>query len=111
VDARHFQSDVEAALMKVFVAGNVCGGQSGILNPDNFSFGQTVYTSPLIAAAQAVEGVVSAAMAAFQRVDDPSSDGVAQGFLTLGRLELGRCSNDPNRLDWGIFVLNMSGGK
>ena len=62
-------------------------------------------------AAQAVEGVVSAAMAAFQRVDDPSSDGVAQGFLTLGRLELGRCNNDPNRLDWGIFVLHMSGGK
>ena len=110
-DADHFQSDVETAVMKVFTTGDLCDGRSGILNPQNFTFGETIYTSPLVAAAQAVEGVSSATLTAFQRMDDPLSDGAAQGFLTMGRLELARCDNDPNRLDHGIFVLHMDGGK
>ena len=60
VDPDHFQGDVEEALLQLFTTGNLCSGQSGILNPENFTFGQTVYTSPLIAAAQGVEGVTSA---------------------------------------------------
>ncbi len=83
----------------------------GILNPENFTFGQTIYTSPFIAAAQGVQGVTSATMTVFQRMDDPSIDGVALGYLTMGRLEIARCDNDPNRLDHGIFVLHMDGGK
>jgi hypothetical protein len=69
--------------------------------------------SPLIAAAQAVEGVLSATMMSFARMDAPdgSIDGVAQGYLTMGRLEIPRCDNDPNRLDHGIFLLHMDGGK
>jgi uncharacterized phage protein gp47/JayE len=111
VASDHFQSDVEEALMHLFIAGNQCSGQPGLLNPDNFTFGQTVYASPLVAAAQAVEGVVSATLTIFERMDDPSLDGVAQGYLTMGRLEIARCDNDPNRLDLGIFVLHMDGGK
>ena len=111
VDAEHFQSDVRDAIMRVFIVGNLCSGQPGILNPENFTFGQTIYISPLIAAAQAVEGVSSITLAAFQRLDDPTLDGAALGFLTMQRLEIARCDNDPNRLDHGIFVLTMDGGK
>jgi hypothetical protein len=50
-------------------------------------------------------------MAVFQRMDDPSIDGAALGYLAMGRLEIARCDNDPNRLDHGIFVLHMNGGK
>jgi hypothetical protein len=107
----HFQGDVYAALMMVFVSGNQCNGQSGLLNAANFTFGETVYASPLVAAAQAVEGVASATLSVLTRLDDPSVDGVAQGYLTMGRLELPRCDNDPNHLDHGIFVLHMDGGK
>jgi hypothetical protein len=111
VDPDHFQSDVASALMQVFVIGDLCNGQRGILNPENFTFGETIYTSPLIAAAQAVEGVSTATLTAFQRMDDPLIDGAAQGYLTMGRLEIARCDNDPNRLDHGVFVLEMDGGK
>ncbi len=107
----YFQADVETALMQRFVAGNQCTGQLGILNPVNFTFGQTIYTSPFVAAAQSVEGVSSVALSVFQRMDDPSIDGAKQGYLTLNRLELARCDNDPNRLDHGKFVLHMDGGK
>jgi hypothetical protein len=111
VDPEHFQGDVYDALMQVFVTGNQCNGQSGLLNAANFSFGQMVYASPLIAAAQTVEGVLSATLITFARVDDPSIDGVAQGYLTMGRLEIPHCDNDPNHLNNGIFVLQMDGGK
>jgi len=110
VDPDHFQSDVRDAIMRVFVAGTR-NGQPGVLDPGNFMFGQTVYASPLIAAAQAVEGVSSVGLSVFQRLDDPTFDGTAQGFLAMRRLEIARCDNDPNRLDRGIFVLHMDGGK
>ena len=111
VDPGHFRGDVYAALMQVFVTGDQCTGSSGLLNPVNFSFGETVYASPFIAAAQAVDGVVSVTLSAFGPVDDPSVDGVALGYLTMGRLQIPRCDNDPDHLDRGVFVLHMDGGK
>jgi len=111
VDPEHFQGAVYDALMNVFVTGNQCNGQSGLLNAANFTFGETVYTSPFIAAAQAVEGVLSATLTTFARMDNLAADGVAQGYLTMGRLEIPRCDNDPNHLDHGVFVLQMDGGK
>lgn len=111
VDPDFFQADVYTALMDVFTTGNLCTGRPGMLNPANFTFGQTVYTSPFIAAAQGVQGVASATMTLFQRMDDPSLDGVALGYLTMGRLEIARCDNDPDRLDHGILVLHLDGGK
>ena len=111
VDPEHFQGSVFTALTKVFLAGNQCTGEPGLLNASNFSFGQTVYASPLVAAAQSVEGVLSATLTVFTRMDDPFIDGVSQGFLTMGRLEIPRCDNDPNHLDHGAFVLHLDGGK
>jgi len=111
VDPDFFRADVETALTDLFTTGNQCTGQPGMLNPKNFTFGQTIYTSPFVAAAQRVQGVTSATMTVFQRMNDPSIDGVALGYLTMGRLEIARCDNDPNRLDHGIFVLHMDGGK
>jgi hypothetical protein len=111
VDAAHFRGDVFAALMKVFISGNQCDGRRGILDAANFTFGETVYASPLIAAAQGVDGVLSATLTVFRRMDDPSGNGVAQGYLAMGRLEIPRCDNGPNRLDHGQFVLHLDGGK
>jgi predicted phage baseplate assembly protein len=111
VDPQHFQGDVYQAVMRVFVTGDLCSGQRGTLNPENFTFGESVYASPLVAAAQSVAGVTAATLTVLQRMDDPTLDGAAQGFLTMHRLEIARCDNDPARLDHGIFVLHMDGGK
>lgn len=107
----HFRGDVYSALTRVFITGDQCDGQPGLLNAANFVFGQTIYASPFVAAAQAVDGVVSATLTQFGRLDEPWVDGVAQGYLTLGRLEIARCNNDPNHLDWGTFTLLLDGGK
>ena len=111
VDPGHFQGDVFQALMTVFVTGNQRTGAPGLLNPDSFTFGQTVYASPLVAAAQAVDGVRSATLTKFTRMEPPQVDGVAQGYLTMGRLDIPRCDNDPDHLDHGTFTLHMDGGK
>jgi len=113
VSPDHFQGEIYEALLHVFITGDRCNGKSGLLNAANFSFGETVYASPFIAAAQAVEGVRSATMTVFTRMDAPigAVDGVARGYLTMGRLEIPRCDNDPNHLDHGIFLLRMDGGK
>jgi hypothetical protein len=107
----HFRGDVFGALMRVFITGNQCNGTPGLLNAVNFTFGETVYASPLIAAAQAVDGVLSATLTLFERMDNPSLDGVTLGYLTLGALEIPRCDNDPNHLDHGVFTLQLDGGK
>lgn len=101
----HFRGDVYTAVMTKFT------GPGGLLNAANFTFGQTVYASPLIAAAQSVDGVSSVTLAVFSRLDAPWVDGTADGFLTLGRLEIPRCDNDPDHLDHGLFTLAMDGGK
>ena len=116
VAADHFQSDVRDALLALFISGDQCNGQPGLLAPSNFTFGETIYLSPLIAAAQGVEGVVAVTPLKFRRmdasgVDNPLVDGVAQGYLTMGRLEIAHCDNNPNRIDLGQFTLTMDGGK
>jgi len=107
----YFREHVNAALLKIFSAGSLPDGRLGIFHPDNFTFGQTVYLSPLIAAAQAVEGVQSVTVTTFQRQGTPDLQPLAAGKLNLSRLEIARCANDPNFAERGVFTLTLGGGK
>ncbi|HWK82421.1 MAG TPA: putative baseplate assembly protein, partial [Caldimonas sp.] len=86
-------------------------GSRGLFHPDNFSFGQTVYLSPLYAAAHQVPGVASVQVTTFQRqgTDDPSY--LLNGELPLDRLEIARLDNDPNFPEHGVLRLDLDGGK
>src|SRR5439155_25348970 len=46
----YYRGDVEAALLAVFSSGTLPDGRRGVFHPDNLTFGQTVYLSPLYAA-------------------------------------------------------------
>ncbi len=112
VASSYFQGDVYAAVWQVLVAGDPCSGAPGLLNAANFQFGETIYASPIIAAAQAVTGVVAVSLATFERMDAPTPAGVAPPTqLTMGPLEIPRCDNDANHADRGLLVLTMDGGK
>ena len=112
VGATYFQGDVYAAVWKVLVGGDPCTGALGLLNPANFQFGETVYSSPIVAAAQAVPGVVAVAVTTFERMDSPTPPGAAVPTqLTMGALEIPRCDNDSNHADRGLLTLTMDGGK
>jgi len=106
----YFRSQVRQALMGIFTSANKPDGSPGLLNPSNFTFGQTIYVSPLIAAAQQVDGVAAVEVTKFQRVDDPAVDGALAGYLCMNRLEIAHVDNDPSRPDRGIFVLSLDGG-
>lgn len=110
VEPDYFRSDVQRALVALFSNRILPDGRRSLFHPDNLSFGQPVYLSPLYAAAQAVDGVRSVVITQFQRMDHPGGDALAQGFLPLGRLEIARCDSDPNFRDRGVFRLVLEGG-
>ncbi len=107
-----FQGDVFAALWKLLVTGDSCTGTPGFLNAANFQFGQTVYASPIVAAAQAVAGVMAVALVTFERMDSPTPSGqLPPADLTMAAVEIPCCNNDPNHADRGTLTLTMDGGK
>jgi hypothetical protein len=107
----YFRSSVRSGLLEVFNNRTLANGRKGLFHPDNFSFGQTVYLSPFIAAAQAVEGVESVAVTLFERMSAPDLHPVELGYLQLNRLEIARLDNDPNFPERGVFRLSLEGGK
>jgi len=92
----YFFSDVKQELLDVFSDRVLPNNQRGLFHPDNLSFGQPIYLSTLIAAAQAVAGVDSVMVKKFQRQHINSNVALKSGKLELGRLEIARLSNDPN---------------
>ena len=107
----YFRTDVEAAILEIFSNRILPDGRRGVFHPDNFTFGQTVWLSPLFAAAQAVDGVQSLQITVFQREGQDDPKPLQDGFLPMGRLEIARCDNDPNFAEHGVFLLTVGGGK
>ena len=111
VDPGYFQKDVQQGLLQVLGSGVMANGQKGLFYPDNFTFGQTVYLSPIYAAARSVAGVVSVIATIFQPQGVNSATYLAAGEIKLGPLQVARLANDPSYQDHGQLTLNMEGGK
>ena len=111
VEADYFQSDLRTALLKRFSSRPQPDGAVGLFSPGNFLLGQPFYLSPLIAAAQAVDGVQSVRVTTFERQDHPGDDGLKQGFLSANRLEVFTLDNDLNFPERGKFRLDLDGGR
>ncbi len=101
----YFFSDIARELLDVFSNRAFPDGRLGVFHPDNFSFGQTVFLSSLIATAQNVTGVESVNVKKFQRQGIDSNEALLTGSLKLGRLEIARLDNDRNFPERGIFTL------
>jgi hypothetical protein len=112
VDSNYVRSNVKQSLLQVLGSGLLPNGQKGLFYPDSFTFGQTVYLSPMYAAARTVAGVVSVTATTFQPqgVDDGSGY-LAAGEIKLGGFQVARLANDPSFPDRGQLTLNMEGGK
>jgi hypothetical protein len=102
----YFRSDVEQALDAVFSSQ-----PGGVFDAENFDFGQTVYLSPLYAAAQSVPGVSSVEFTQFEPRGIPTRSGLTTGSITLGRLEIARVANDPSYPERGQITFTMQGGQ
>jgi hypothetical protein len=107
----YFRSDVKQSLLQLFSNRLLGDGSRGLFHADNFSFGQTVYLSPLYAAAHQVPGVASVQVTLFQRQGTKDPSYLLNGALPLGRLEIARLDNDPNFPEHGVLRLELDGGK
>jgi hypothetical protein len=111
VDPDYFRADVEQALLQVLSNRILPDGQKGLFYPDNFTFGQTVYLSPVYAAARSVTGVLSVAATTFQPQGVSTTQYLDAGEMKLGQLQIARLDNDRNFPDHGQLTLQMEGGK
>ena len=109
------RANVEQALDDALSDRQLPNGNLGFFHPDNFTFGQPVFRSRLLAAVLAVPGVASVITTddnlVFERLDQvPDAEDASQGALHMDRLEIARLDNDPSQPENGTLQLVMLGG-
>jgi hypothetical protein len=107
----YFRADVLQAVARVLSSDVLPDGRLGFFHPDNFSFGDAVYLSRLVAAAQAVEGVEAVRPERFQRLVSPLPTSLNDGVIPIGSLEIAQLANNPNFRERGRLTLHAGGGK
>ena len=111
VKQHYLRGHVEAALLEIFSGKVLANGQLGFFHPDNLTFGEGIYLSKLVAAAQAVTGVESARVTKLERFGEGDRGELDEGILKLGPLEVPQLDNDPNFPERGTLKLTMRGGR
>ena len=111
VQSHYLRGHVRAALLDVFQSGARSNGEPGFFHPDNLTFGDSIYLSRLVAAAQAVEGVESVQVTKMQRRFQAANHEIDHGVLPIGPLEVARLDNDPINPENGILKLDVRGGR
>jgi len=107
----YFRSAVIGAVREVLSSVILSDGRLGAFHPDNFTFGQPVFASRVVALAQAVEGVESVRLDRFQRLVGPDPSTRENGVIPIGRLEVAQLDNDPNYRDRGRLLVSAGGGQ
>jgi hypothetical protein len=107
----YFRSEVKAALQSDFSDRVLNDGRLGFFHPDNFTFGQPVYLSRVIAAAMQVAGVQSVVVDRFQRLGLPDRGELEIGRIGFGRLEIALLDNNANRSGQGKIEFMLEGGR
>jgi hypothetical protein len=101
--------DVQEAILLALSAGTNPDGSVGLFSQQNFTFGQTVYLSPIIAAVQQIAGVSSVTASTFQRQGQPATSGLTTGSIPMQSLEIARLANDPNYPEHGVLTVTVCG--
>jgi Baseplate J-like protein len=113
----YFRSAVESALLDAFSNRVLPNGQTGFFYPNNFTFGQPVFLSQVVATAMQVPGVVwvdtndvPPSPNRFQRWGQAPQGETAAGRIPMARLEIARLDNDPSEPENGRIQFFMEGG-
>lgn len=118
VMAGYQRAHVRAALLAALGTGVLPDGTPGLFNPDNQTFGQGVYVSRIVAAAQAIAGVIEtqvtrlAPWLAGRPAPGATPDDVpAGGVLALSPYQIARLDNAPGQPANGRLTLLLRGGR
>lgn len=110
-DPEHFRSEVRRDVLDVLGTTRLPDGRLGHFHPDNLSFGDPVYLSPIYAAVMSVEGVTSVKATKFCRRGVTSTTALEDGLIEMGRLEIAQLENSRNFPERGSIDIKMGGGK
>ena len=118
VMAGYQRAHVRSALLAALGTGVLPDGTPGLFNPDNQTFGQGVYVSRIVAAAQAIAGVIEtqvtrlAPYLAGRPAPGATPDDVpAGGVLVLAPYQIARLDNAPGQPANGRLTLLLRGGR
>jgi predicted phage baseplate assembly protein len=106
----YFRSNVKTALLDSFSNRVLPGEVLGFFHPNQFTFGQPVYLSKIVAQAMGVEGVTAATVTRFERWGNSSEEGLTLGSLRFDQLEIAQLDNLPNLPENGRLTLALEGG-
>ena len=107
----YLRGHVKAQLLKIFSNKLLSDGRMGFFHPDNLTFGENIYLSKLVAAAQSVQGIASVTVNKMQRWCELPNNEIENGVLPLAAFEIARLDNDPNFPENGKLTLDMRGGR
>ncbi len=114
----YVRTNVEQALYETFSAVDLPDGRRGFFHPDNFTFGQPVYLSQVVATAMQVPGVAwvdvdntPPKQNRFQRWGEAAQGEIQTGVIPMARLEIARLDNDPNAPENGKIEFSLLGGQ
>jgi hypothetical protein len=107
----HLRGQVKAALLEALGSRRLRDGRRGLFHPDSLTFGDGIYLSQVVAAAQAVPGVESVRVDKLERLYEGPGGELENGVLPLGPLEVGRMDNDPSFPERGRLTLTLRGGR
>jgi Baseplate J-like protein len=111
VDPTYFRAYVRQGLLEVLGSQPLSDGRKGLFAPDTFTFGQTVYLSPIYAAARKVAGVTSVTATVFEPQGVNSTTYLAHGEIPLGPFQIAQMDNDRSYPNHGQLTLVLKGGK
>jgi len=116
VGADVVRAAVTAALTALLGSGQQADGSPGIFSPELMGFGQTVYASPIVAAAQDIPGVEAVELTRLGFLGPPSPPGAPVAATVPDRLrlrpsEIARLDNDPAAPEHGYAIINLAGGR
>jgi hypothetical protein len=107
----HERGQVLAALLARFGRGVLRGGQRAFFHPDELSFGEAVFLSRIVAAAQAVPGVECVTVTEFHRCFAAPNREIENGLLPLAANEIAQLDNDPDHPERGDLRIVVRGGR
>jgi Baseplate J-like protein len=117
VAPNYLRSEVKAALQEVLGSGESASGKRGFFHPDNFTFGDPVYLSRIVATAMKVPGVVwvdiddrDGKPNRFRRFGQDSRGELGKGVVVVAPFEIIRVDDDPTAPHHGRIQLFLEGG-
>jgi hypothetical protein len=112
VQRGYLRANVKASLLDAFSTRQRADGTRGFFHPDNYSFGESVYLSQIVARAMEVAGVrsVDVPVDGFRRFGEDPHGERERGVLPIHRLEIARADNDASLPEHGRIDFVMNGG-